>query len=260
MQRQKNKIYRKIGLSPHSSTRFGMLFTVMVVTVIGLIPMSHRLLAGDDLISFIMTNRTVLENIKSVEEKADLFQKIIEPTLQKTTDPVQKTAWLVVGGVAGSDYRKNCVAGISAFQQAIALVDKMTLEDREKVIAILENPEFIDFKVATRLPMGYNAYAVKRLAADQATAREAIIEQLRGWTDYYSAILDFLYELSQPLDQCGVCTACVNCPLYKFKVTFFNYKTILNQDEFYKELDFIKQAASHAQDLGRAIESRYDLQ
>lgn len=234
---------------------------LMVVTFfLCLIPMRQRLFAAEDVIAFIMTNRSVLENIKSVDEKADLYSKTIEPAIRKAKDPVQKTAWLIVGGFATSDHRKNCAAGIAAFQQANELVDKMDLSKRAQVIAILENPEFIDFKVGTRLPMGYNAYAVKRLADQQGVGRDVMIAQLKGWSDYYTAMLDLLFELSQPLDKCGVCAECLNCPLYKFKATFFNYKTILNQDEFYKELDFIKQAASHAQELGRAIESRYDLQ
>ncbi|MCF7802157.1 MAG: hypothetical protein K9N34_09090 [Candidatus Marinimicrobia bacterium] len=227
-----------------------------IFIMILLIPASIR---ADDIISFIQSNRTTLENIKAVDAKVVLYQKTIAPTLQKTNDSAEKAAWFVLAGFATSDYRHNCAEAIASFQEAHQLVQEMDLDGRRRLIAILENPEFIDFKVATRLPMGYNAYAVKRLEQGGAAA-DVIIRQLKGWTDYYSAILELLFELSQPLDKCGVCETCLDCPLYKFKVTFYNFKALLNQDEFYTQLVFIKQAAIRAQDLGRAIESRYDLQ
>lgn len=242
--------------------RYSILFRLSALPLLLLLGTGRTMLFGaesENVLTFIVEHRAVLENIKAVDGKAELYHQTIAPTIEATNDPVQKTIWLIVGGFATSDYRKNCVTGIASFESARELVKPMDLATRKKVITILEDPDFIDFKVATRLPMGYNAYAVKRLE-NKGAAADAMIGQLKGWSDYYNAILELLYELSQPLDKCGVCADCVNCPLYKFKTTFFNYKTILNQDEFYKELDFIKQAAIHAQELGRAIESRYDLQ
>ena len=212
-----------------------------------------------DIMTFVRANHATLENIKAVHEKATLYDQAIAPALEQTTNPVDQVIWNILAGFATSDYRQNCAQSVMSFQTARSLVKNMNMDQRQQVIAILENPDFIDFKVATRLPMGYNAYAVARLNQGGQTA-STITAQLKGWSDYYSAILELLYDLSQPLDKCGVCEDCVNCPLYKFKVTFFNYKAILNQDEFYKKLDFIKLAATRAQDLGRAIESRYDLQ
>ncbi|MCF7796433.1 MAG: hypothetical protein K9N11_04370 [Lentisphaeria bacterium] len=230
-----------------------------VVSMVFFILLAPTIVRAADPISFIRANRATLENIKAVDTKAVLYRESIKPAINNSQDTVEKAAWLVLAGFATSDYRQNCAGAVAAFQTAHQLVKDMNLDDRRRLIAILENPEFVDFKVATRLPMGYNAYAVKRLEQG-GNAADVMTRQLKGWSDYYSAILEFLFQLSQPLDKCGVCQTCLDCPLYKFKVTFYNFKALMNQDEFYTQLDFIKQAATRAQDLGRAIESRYDLQ
>ncbi len=210
-------------------------------------------------ISFIRENRAVLENIKAVEAKDRLYRISLQSRIDSTRDPVQKVIWQIIGSFAGNDYRHGCTAAISQLTQARELVAGLDLSQRKAVIQVLENPEFIDFKVATRLPMGYNAYALKKLAKGGADSL-AMADQLHGWSDYYSALLSLLYDLSQPLDLCGVCATCINCPLYKFKVVFFNYKALLNQDEFYQKLDFIKSAAIRVRKMARSIERRYDLQ
>ena len=210
-------------------------------------------------ISFIRENRAVLENIKAVEAKDRLYQTSLQARIDSTRDPVQKVIWQIIGSFAGNDYRHRSAAAISQLTRARKLVAGMDLSQRKAVIQVLEDPEFIDFKVATRLPMGYNAYALKKLAKSGADSL-AMAGQLQGWSDYYSALLSLLYDLSQPLDLCGVCGTCINCPLHKFKVVFFNYKALLNQDEFYQKLDFIKQAAKRVRKMARNIESRYDLQ
>lgn len=229
------------------------------VNMIFFILLAPAVIRAADPVSFVRAHRATLENIKAVDAKAALYEETIKPVIQQTTDPVEQAAWFVLAGFATSDYRQNCAGAITAFRTTLELVREMTPDDRRRLIAVLENPEFVDFKVATRLPMGYNAYAMKRLGQGGAAA-DVMTQQLKGWTDYYSAILELLFELSQPLDKCGVCETCLDCPLYKFKVTFYNFKALMNQDEFYTQLDFIKQAATRAQDLGRAIESRYDLQ
>lgn len=232
---------------------------LLVASVLSLFVLGALPVRGSQIITFIQANRATLENIRAVDAKAALNQETIAPAIEKSSDSVEQAAWHVLAGFATGDYRQNCADGIAAFETARRLTAKMDLDQRRELIAILEHPDFIDFKVATRLPMGYNAYAVKRLEQGGAAA-DAMTRQLKGWTDYYSAILEFLFALSQPLDRCGVCATCLDCPLYKFKVTFYNFKALLNQDEFYTQLNFIKQAATRAQDLGRAIESRYDLQ